>query len=86
MGISRAPLNMRAFMEDYLEAFDITDKDRYFAEAPQAPPGLVPQAEPGSNGVTNPELAAGILAPSNQTTMSPAGAMQQALTQTGPVS
>ena len=72
---SNAPLNMRAFVELALDAYDITDKERYFL--PAAPQSLAPPPpgggtaaagppEPGGNGagVTNPELAAGPSSPS----------------------
>jgi len=69
-----APLNMRAFVELALDAYDIQDKERYFL--PAAPPQLAPPPPgqgaggtaptPGGNGagVTNPQLAAGPSSPS----------------------
>jgi len=70
-----APLNMRAFIELALDAYDIQDKERYFLPTPPPslappPPGgtgpAAPGAPPGGNGagVTNPELAAGPSSPS----------------------
>lgn len=98
MTMHGAPPNLRAFAEQVLDAYDIDDKDRFFLTPPPmpgAPPGLAPgmtppageaEGEPAQPGVTNPELAAGPLAPSNQASLS-AGAMgQQFLTETGPVS
>lgn len=83
--MSQAPINFRAAIEDYLDTFDITDKERYFsAQAPAGLPGQVPQAAPPGNGITNAALAAGPTSPSNETSMSPEAAMQQMLAQTGP--
>ena len=74
-----APPNMRAYQELVLDAFDITDKERYFAAPPPAvagPPGAPPPTPGGAvpgipgipapqgNGVTNPGAAAGPMAPS----------------------
>lgn len=83
------PLNLRAFMEDVLDAYDVTDKERYFAAQPQAlgPAQAQPAAEANGqpNGVTNPALAAGIQAPSNPESMSPEVFMQRmGATQGGP--
>ena len=84
--MSQAPINMRAAIEDYLDTFDITDKDRYFAsQAPAGLPGQTPLAAPEGNGITNAALAAGPTSPSNEMSMSPEAAMQRMMSQTGPV-
>jgi len=53
------PLNMRAFMDQLLDAYDVEDKDSYYSS--QSQQGLQnqpsPQAPPGSNGVTSPEAS-----------------------------
>ena len=85
--MAQAPLNMRKAVEDYLDTFDVTDKDAYFASQPQALPGAgPPPAAPqnGAAGVTNEALAAGPSSPSNPASMSPEAAMQRMLSQTGP--
>lgn len=79
------PMDWERVFTDLLEAHD-KDAKLYFkdAPAPQLPgapgqppaPGQgAPQASP--NGVTNPMLAAGQLAPSNENSMSPVAALQQ---------
>jgi len=84
------PLNLQAFMDDLLDAHDVRDKARYYAAAPQ--PMVAGQqqgggqelpAEPG-DGLTNPELAAGPLAPSNEDSMSPVADDQQMGAMSGP--
>jgi len=106
MAQSGAPLNLKAFMEKALDAYDVLDKERYFLP-PQAAPAMMPQppggpasltAPPGgppalgagppemnggSNGVTNPDLAAGPSSPSNVATMSPEAAMQRMMSMRG---
>jgi hypothetical protein len=89
-------LNLKAFMDDYLEAFDVGDKERYYsAKAPQVAPPTPgqpqpgqPQGAPGQNGqggATSP-LATNPTAPSNSESMSPEVFMQQMLAgQGGPV-
>ena len=92
-----APLNMRAFVENALDAYDIQDKERYFL--PAAPPSLAPPPpgggaggaegppSPGGNGagVTNPELAAGPSSPSAEggISQSPQAMMSRMLSQRG---
>jgi hypothetical protein len=91
-----APLNLKAYMENVLDSYDILDKERYFLPAappslappPGSPPGAppsTPQSPNGSAGVTNPELAAGPLSPSAQggNSMSPEAAMARALSSRG---
>jgi hypothetical protein len=91
-----APLNLRAFWEKVLDAYDITDKERYFmppaaaqATAAAAPPQLTgaPPAESSGNGggagVTNVPAAAGPMSPSNVGSMSPEVAMQRMMAMRG---
>lgn len=99
MAQSGSMLNLRAFMEGVLDAYDVPDKERYFmpgkvqgAVAAQTPP---PGAEGGTNGggaqpsgdptqgVTNVPAAAGPLSPSNVQSMSPEVAMQRFMAQRG---
>jgi hypothetical protein len=46
--VSGAPLNLRAFMEKTLDAYDVPDKERFFL--PKPIPGLTAGAQPGRNG------------------------------------
>lgn len=76
-------LNMRAFMDDYLEAGGVSDKDRYYLAEPVPAQGLQQPAQPATpgqdtSGTTNTALAAGPTAPSNDTSMSPGVFAQQA--------
>jgi hypothetical protein len=82
--MSGAPLNLKAFMEKTLDAYDVSDKERYFlpkGAAPaiqgQAPPPPGQQAPPGQNGsgMTNVDAAAGPLSPNSTDSMSPENAM-----------
>lgn len=83
MAAIQQPLNMKAFLEDYLDAAGIGDKDRYFSVAPQQPP-MAP-GSPGQNGQpTPPGLAQGTApqaidanSPSNAFSQSPVAAMQR---------
>jgi len=99
--VSGAPLNLKAFMEKTLDAYDVPDKERYFMPAqigaatagqgqlPPAPPGQqqqAPQTEQNGNaGVTNVPLAAGPTSPSNVTSMSPEASMARMMSQYGGV-
>jgi len=84
-------LNPRAAMDDYLEAFDITDKDRYYTTKAALPPGQPQQAaQPeqaagtfGANGGITSPLATAPSSPSNPESMSPEVFMQQALAKLG---
>lgn len=80
------PLNMRRFMEDFLDAFGVQDPEPYFSAKPQGmpqgTPGIAPPEEPGQ-GTTNPALAAGPTSPSNESSLSPVSAMQQMLAMQG---
>jgi hypothetical protein len=96
---SGAALNLKAFMEKALDAYDVQDKERYFmpkqvgaaAASGGAPPQPPPTPPPGApvppgapgGGVTNPALAAGPLSPSNAVSSSPEAAMQQMLAMRG---
>jgi hypothetical protein len=93
---SGAALNLKAFMEKTLEAYDVLDKERYFlprplgqaaigapAAGPQQPGAAPPTAPQSPNGVTNPTLAAGPTSPSNVATMSPEAAMQRMMAMSG---
>ena len=87
-GAKTPALNMKAFMDDYLDAFDITDKERYYVALPTPAPQSAPQppGPPGAgngNGVTNPALAAGPSSPSNPQSMSPEVFASRALAETG---
>lgn len=72
-------LNLKAFMDDYLEAFDVNDKERYYTESEAAQPPLPgPQQQgqqpaPGQQpqGVTA-ASASDATSPSNVESMSPA--------------
>ena len=46
---SGSPLNLKAFMDKTLDAYNITDKDRYYMPTPAAPPGA-PPGPPGPPG------------------------------------
>lgn len=90
MAMGGAPLNMKAFMDDYLESFGVEDKDRYYSQQQPLPSGVAPAAggeEPaslgGGEGITNEALAAGPTSPSNETSMSPEAAMQQFMSSRG---
>lgn len=80
------PMNMRAFLEDILEAAGVSDKDRYFSQVPQ-PAGAAqgqgggsaaaPTALPaGANGTTAPQ-AIDMNSPSNVFSQSPVAAQQR---------
>ena len=83
--------NMRAYQELVLDAFDITDKERYFAPTPPAAapgagvPGTPGLPSPPGNGVTNPEAAAGPLSVSAEggNGMSPEQSMQRMMAMRG---
>ena len=94
-----APPNMRAYTELVLDAFDIKDKERYFAAPPPAAaglPGATPPAggavpgipgipTPSGNGVTNPGAAAGPLSPSSEgaPSLSPEASMARLMSMRG---
>jgi hypothetical protein len=90
------PLNMKAFMEEYLEAFEVGDTDRFFSAKPQpqvagqpqqgAPGGpQQPSPDGAPEGVTGPN-ATGAQSPSDQFSQQPAQfAQREGATTGGPV-
>ena len=97
--MSGAPLNLKAFMEKALDAYDIPDKERFFlppqvgAATAGLPPGSAPpQGSPdagaaGPGGITNPELAAGPTSPNaGISSLSPETAMATMMRQRGGIS
>ena len=92
------PLNMKAFMDKTLDAYDILDKERYYLP-PQAAPAAAmslqgqqqnggqptgPPALPSpTNGLTNVPAAAGPTSPSNVNSLSPEAAMQRLMATRG---
>jgi hypothetical protein len=98
MATSGAPLNLKAFMEKTLDAYDVLDKESFFMPPQvgqqtfaQGMPGMQPGGQqsvpppPSSNGggVTNPNLAAGPTSPSNENSLSPEAAMQRMMSMRG---
>jgi hypothetical protein len=98
MAQAQVPLNLRAFWERLLDAYEVTDKERFFggqpasAAAPATGMGTPPQAENiqdnqqgqlDTGGITNGSLAAGPTAPSSPVTMAPSAAMQRSLASVG---
>lgn len=80
------PLNMQAFVDKLLDAFDIQDKERFYSLQPQMPmggaPGSAPSPQngaPGPGGVTAPQSIAPETSPSNASSMSPEVMMQRFL-------
>ena len=79
------PLNLKAFVEDLLDAFDKDTRERYFSMQPQMQMGGGPPGAPGGQpaGVTEPGTgfsspqSVSPLAPSNPTSMSPEVFLQQ---------
>jgi hypothetical protein len=95
MAAAGTPLNLKAVYEDFLDAFDVPDKERYFVDPQSQPmltgqkPGMPGQQNPqqimdGQNnvGVTSP-MATNPMSPSNSNSQSPAAAMQQMLATQG---
>ncbi len=84
------PMNLKAYVDDVLEAAGVQDKDRYWSASPQpggmqAPPGAPapqPGAPPAPGGVTAPQ-ASDINAPSNEASQSPEMMMARLLSQGG---
>jgi hypothetical protein len=75
------PLNLRRFMDDYLDAFDISDTAGYYSAAPSAPAqmGGPPQSagpDGPQQGLTAPQ-AYDATSPSNATSLSPMAATQR---------
>ncbi|HXJ64134.1 MAG TPA: hypothetical protein VNN79_10300, partial [Actinomycetota bacterium] len=75
------PLNLKAYMEDYLEEFGVQDTERYFSAKPQQLPMAGQSGQPGpptnGTGTTNVDLAAGPTSPSNANSLSGVAALQQ---------
>ncbi len=89
--VGACPLpNVKRYIEDYLDAYDVQDKEAYWSAAPgpdvgaqQQQPAQLNPAVPG--GVTAPQ-AYSALAPSNAASLSPLAAMQRMqATSGGPV-
>src|SRR5215472_14243253 len=89
---SGSPLNLKAFMEKTLDAYDVLDKDNYFLTSgqPQAAPGqgttpppLQPPPPPLAGGVTAPPFGQQGNGGPSQVTSSPADAMQQMMAMQG---
>jgi predicted lipid-binding transport protein (Tim44 family) len=81
-------LNLRAFAEDWLDAYDKQDKERYFSAQPQPQLQQQPsqqavggQASPG--GVTAPQASQADTSPSHQASLSPETFLQRAGAATG---
>lgn len=87
-------LNMKAFMDDYLNAAGVQDTERYYStkqqapQAPQGPPGQPQQGQPQpqapgeTTGVTAPQ-ASDVNSPSNAFSQSPVAAQQRMVAATG---
>lgn len=81
------PMNLRAYVDDVLEAAGVQDKERYWAAGPQ-PAGMLqgqPQGAPGAPapaGVTAPQ-AVDMNSPSNAFSQSPVAAISRLLSQGG---
>lgn len=86
------PLNMRAFVDDVLDAAGIQDKQRYYSATPQpggalmgqGGPGGQPQPgiSPGAAGITAPQ-ATDMNSPSNPMSQSPMAMMSRLLSMQG---
>jgi len=94
MAQSGAPLNLKASFEKLLDAHGVPDKEAYFmppqigaatAGGPPQPPGQPPPVPPGPGGITNPGLAAGPTAPSNELSLSGESLTQRLMSQSGGV-
>lgn len=75
------PLNLEAFMNDYLEAFDIDDPTRYYSAQSPLPAQGQPQQQqgppqPGQQGASAPQ-STDVNSPSNAFSQSPVAALQQ---------
>jgi hypothetical protein len=92
------PLNMKAFVEDWLSDYDKNDIEKYFAAAPQpglqqGPPGQQGQPGPDGNagpagpqgpgGVTAPQSIAPEVSPSNQASAAPSVMLSRAMAAQG---
>lgn len=87
------PLNMKAFVEDWLYDYDKNDVERYFAQPPQPPiptgqGGSQPETAPGTSGagpggVTAPQSIAPEVSPSNQASLAPSTMLSRAISARG---
>lgn len=87
---SSTPLNLKAFMDDYLEAFDVQDTSQYYT-AKNPLPQMQPPAQPGPGGPPQQQGAPGpgpepgasapqatdVNSPSNAFSQSPVAALQR---------
>lgn len=88
MAATGVPINLKAFVEDVLDAAGVQDKERYFAANPQpaaappqpqqVPPGVGPQDQ----GVSAPQ-ATDMNSPSNAFSQSPAAAVSRLMSMSG---
>jgi hypothetical protein len=85
------PLNLRAFSDKLLDAFDVDDTDEYYS-AQQQPPGGGPQAPPQGGagaqpeppqGVTGPAATSPVSSPSNTDSLAGGVAMARAMSARG---
>jgi len=53
------PLNMKAFVEDFLKSYGVQDTEKYFANAPGTRGAAAPPSSPGSPGGTATPPSAG---------------------------
>lgn len=80
---TRSPLNLKAFMDDYLDAFGVQDTARYYTalnplpNMQQQPPGAQQPGQPPSPGGATAPQAVDVNSPSNAFSQSPVAAVQQ---------
>lgn len=87
------PLNLRAFSDEMLEAYDIDNKDEFYSAKPQAPPAPPGQQPPGQPegvgpggqpvGVTGENSINPAVSPSHQSSLAPGVAQARALASQG---
>jgi hypothetical protein len=89
------PLNMKAFVEEWLYDYDKNDVERFFSPTPQpqlqqAPPGQGGEQDPsggagpaGPGGVTAPQSIAPEVSPSNQASLAPSQMLSRAIAARG---
>ena len=93
-----APLNLKAFMDKFLDAYDVDNTDPFYSAKPQAPAGGAPgsQEPPGGSdqaegagpggvpaGVTGPNSINPAVSPSAQASLSPGVMLARALASQG---
>jgi hypothetical protein len=97
MAMTKNPLNLRAFMDKVLEAFDIESTDQFYSAMPQTPPQLPggggpPGAPPNGGGigpggvpagVTSPHATSPTTSPSNAASLAPGVMLARALASQG---